>query len=197
MKSHLVIAIQDSNRFFALGIQLILQGHFFAKGQTVSFVSMLQGEPRDLIIQAERPGWPLLTHCIQGGDGQEQPRTLVILEVCPLHYHPCQRGQGVINRHERPNAVCQLIENMFETPLSPAPQCTRCSVALTPREQEVLQAIAAELPSHQIARKLTIHLKTVSAHKTAAMRKLGFRRNSELYHWLRNGGLEFKKGVLS
>ena len=38
----------------------------------------------------------------------------------------------------------------------------------------------------QIARMLDISVKTVSNHKMSVMRKMGFRRNAELYGWLRH-----------
>ncbi|WP_447889719.1 helix-turn-helix domain-containing protein [Serratia fonticola] len=56
---------------------------------------------------------------------------------------------------------------------------------LTPREIQVLSEIGQGLQSVLIAKKLGLHVKTASTHKCAAMRKLGFSRNQELYYWLR------------
>jgi DNA-binding NarL/FixJ family response regulator len=41
----------------------------------------------------------------------------------------------------------------------------------------------------QIAQLLGLDVKTVSAHKRNAMVKLGFSRTSDLYYWMKNGGL--------
>ncbi len=61
---------------------------------------------------------------------------------------------------------------------------------LTPRELQVLSAIAQGVQPGRLARQLGLHVKTISSHKCTAMRKLGFSRNHELYHWLsRQGGL--------
>jgi DNA-binding CsgD family transcriptional regulator len=60
---------------------------------------------------------------------------------------------------------------------------------LTPRERDVLQGISQELRPDEIASKLSLNVKTVSTHKLTAMRKLGFKRNGELYYWLLQGGL--------
>ena len=53
-----------------------------------------------------------------------------------------------------------------------------------------MRYLACELPQATIARNLHLSVKTVSNHKQAAMRKLGFKRNADLYHWLRMGGLK-------
>ncbi|WP_261161540.1 LuxR C-terminal-related transcriptional regulator [Serratia fonticola] len=49
--------------------------------------------------------------------------------------------------------------------------------------------MSEELTPDEIASKLSLNVKTVSTHKLTAMRKLGFKRNGELYYWLRQGGL--------
>ncbi|UBI66919.1 LuxR C-terminal-related transcriptional regulator [Serratia sp. HRI] len=61
---------------------------------------------------------------------------------------------------------------------------------MTRHEQDVMRYLACELPQATIARNLHLSVKTVSNHKQAAMRKLGFKRNAGLYHWLRMGGLK-------
>lgn len=53
-----------------------------------------------------------------------------------------------------------------------------------------MRYLAWEMPPTAIARYLALSVKTVSNHKQAAMRKLGFKRNVDLYHWLRQGGLK-------
>ncbi|MBH3259864.1 helix-turn-helix transcriptional regulator [Serratia marcescens] len=62
--------------------------------------------------------------------------------------------------------------------------CTHCSLALTPREREVVLMQRQALPPSLIADLLNISIKTVSAHKRNAMRKLGFRRIHELQQWM-------------
>jgi DNA-binding NarL/FixJ family response regulator len=44
---------------------------------------------------------------------------------------------------------------------------------LTPREREVVQAIAEGLSNKDLARRLGISVKTVEAHRTSVMRKIG------------------------
>ncbi|HHK7929747.1 TPA: LuxR C-terminal-related transcriptional regulator [Serratia marcescens] len=44
-----------------------------------------------------------------------------------------------------------------------------------------------------IARHLGLSPKTVYTYKRCTMHKLGFTRNTELYHWLINGGLDTER----
>ncbi|CAG0948589.1 Oxygen regulatory protein NreC [Myxococcaceae bacterium] len=61
-------------------------------------------------------------------------------------------------------------------------------VQLSARELEVLQLISEGLSTREIAGQLSISVKTVEAHRTSLMRKLGVRKNTELVRYaLRNG----------
>ncbi|MBI5831634.1 MAG: response regulator transcription factor, partial [Armatimonadetes bacterium] len=51
---------------------------------------------------------------------------------------------------------------------------------LTPREREVLQAVAEGLTTLQIAARMFISRKTVEAHRRNIVRKLGLRTVAEL-----------------
>ena len=54
---------------------------------------------------------------------------------------------------------------------------------LTAREREVLRLIARGLPYKQVARRLSISVKTVEAHVSAVLRKLQLSNRSELTRW--------------
>ncbi|UTO00470.1 response regulator transcription factor [Serratia nematodiphila] len=72
--------------------------------------------------------------------------------------------------------------------------CVSSSGILSPRQQDVVICIKRGMALGEIARELNINIKTVSSHKTAIMRKMGFKRNHELYHWLNNSpGFEINK----
>ena len=63
--------------------------------------------------------------------------------------------------------------------------------SLTPREREVLHLIADGLSAKEIASDLGISTKTVEAHRTSLMRKLGARKATELVRYaLRHGLVE-------
>ncbi|MGI9431310.1 MAG: response regulator transcription factor, partial [Myxococcota bacterium] len=62
---------------------------------------------------------------------------------------------------------------------------------LSAREREVLHLIADGLSAKEIAVKLGISSKTVEAHRTSLMRKLGARKATELVRYaLRHGLIE-------
>lgn len=62
---------------------------------------------------------------------------------------------------------------------------------LSAREREVLGLIAEGLSAKEIARELSISTKTVEAHRTSLMRKLGARKATELVRFaLRHGVIE-------
>jgi len=54
------------------------------------------------------------------------------------------------------------------------------SDSLTPREGEILIALAQGYPNREIAEELEISVKTIDSHRTKLMRKLGLRNNSDL-----------------
>jgi DNA-binding NarL/FixJ family response regulator len=55
--------------------------------------------------------------------------------------------------------------------------------ALTPREREIVQLIAEGMSNKQISRHLHISVKTVEAHRTAAMRKLSLSSTANLVRY--------------
>jgi DNA-binding NarL/FixJ family response regulator len=61
-----------------------------------------------------------------------------------------------------------LLQNLFESPPS------NDSGALTAREREVVQLLVEGKSNKQVGATLQISVKTVEAHRTAIMRKLGF-----------------------
>lgn len=62
---------------------------------------------------------------------------------------------------------------------------------LSAREREVLQRIADGLSAKEVATELSISTKTVEAHRTSLMRKLGVRKATELVRYaLRHGLIE-------
>lgn len=54
---------------------------------------------------------------------------------------------------------------------------------LTPREREVVQAIAEGLSNKEIARRLGISVKTVETHRSALMRKIGAHTVAEIVRY--------------
>ncbi len=62
------------------------------------------------------------------------------------------------------------------------------SLLLTPRERQVLKAIAFGLTNRQIAKRLKISVKTVDAHRTNIMQKLDIHTTAELVRYAIEAG---------
>jgi len=74
---------------------------------------------------------------------------------------------------------------------SPRPASNEPFSLLSGREREVLHLIADGLSAKEIATELEISTKTVEAHRTSLMRKLGVRKATELVRYaLRHGLIE-------
>ncbi|EIM8480861.1 helix-turn-helix transcriptional regulator [Serratia marcescens] len=202
MKPCITVFIQDDNRFFVQGLEFLLRSQLQARGRSVRFVTPAYRAVADLLIQSEHRDWPLHPCRLLA-----QPGEAALITVRKSYGRksrslpPCQSLQGVMGYRDMPSAVALLIEQVLlsqeSLPGLPTALCARCAMRLTPREQQVLDTIARGLSQNGVAEVLNVDPKTVSSHKRAAMRKLGFRRNNELYHWLRQGGLELEKRMQS
>lgn len=187
------IGIVGSNRFFALGIQQILLPYFRARGQEVRFVRWSEMQHADLVFLSVSNDWPLQL-C-----RHYSPETLVLPVFIAIRgtqiaiSNRCLREQGSLWLRVSPDTLLLMVEQGLKAQGNFVLQgfCSYCmSVALTEREQEVMRYMSCEQEQKSLPKRLNISHKTVSAHKRSAMRKLGFRRNTELYHWLRLGGLD-------
>lgn len=193
MKKTITVCIQDDNRFFAQGIQHILLSHFQRLGQGVRFVDPQQAACADLVFCSVRKGWPLqlCRHCVPGKP--VVPVFIAIRATQHIKSARCLREQGSLWRRARPQALLTLVDKGVKAQGNPVPPalCPCCmSLSLTEREQEVMRYMSWEMTPKSLPQHLNISHKTLSSHKRAVMRKLGFRRNAELYHWLRLGGLD-------
>lgn len=85
-------------------------------------------------------------------------------------------------------AVAREIVDQLRSPKSAAAEPFSL---LSAREREVLHLIADGLSAKEIAARLEISTKTVEAHRTSLMRKLGVRKATELVRYaLRHGLIE-------
>jgi DNA-binding NarL/FixJ family response regulator len=60
---------------------------------------------------------------------------------------------------------------------------TRSSDILSPRQREVAALVAAGLVNREIGAVLRIGERTVESHVEAILRKLGFRRRTQIARW--------------
>jgi len=85
-------------------------------------------------------------------------------------------------------AVAREIVEQVRSPRTESPDPF---TLLSAREREVLHLIAEGLSAKEVASELSISTKTVEAHRTSLMRKLGVRKATELVRYaLRHGLIE-------
>lgn len=195
MKPHITISIQSSNSFFSMGMKYILKEYFSTQRCSFCFVPLTPKAITDLMIFIA----PTIcqTQIDRLLDKQRDSRIgTIIVQNEAVKTESANMGKSsTLNQKTRPDTVIDLVHKMFHQahlkPVTAHKAYINHHQGLTLRQQEILEEISRELTPGQIAKKLSLNVKTISAHKQTAMRKLGFRRNRELYRWLQQGGLEW------
>ncbi len=103
-------------------------------------------------------------------------------ELLTQAIHAAARGDALI----APNITARLLAAFTDTHRSPRPP--QPVEALTPREEEVLLAVARGSTNGDIADTLCISLSTVKTHIAALMRKLDARNRVEIAMWAYESG---------
>lgn len=79
-------------------------------------------------------------------------------------------------------ALAQRINGCMRvsTPAAPSQTASRPPQALTPREKQILQLVWDGLTNREMARRLTISIKTVEAHRATIMKKVRVSNTAQL-----------------
>ena len=89
------------------------------------------------------------------------------------------------------DGVAFAVEDRLPVPAVAAAVRPKSEIRLTKRELEIARLIAHEMTSRDIATKLFISERTVEAHVTNMLNKLGLNSRIELARWLASlGGVE-------
>ncbi|WP_273855335.1 helix-turn-helix transcriptional regulator [Serratia liquefaciens] len=200
MRSCFTVVFQDSNRFFALGMEHILRAHLATRGYDAKFIFGDHNDAVDMVVRAEAKAWQRSPCRLLGQEWRNDRSLITVRGTADSHRQTglaCRGELGVLDRRDNPASVIYLVDKLLAPAAtymrSEPARCERCSYRLTEREQQVLFAISLEMQPSQVAKYLQLSPKTVSSHKRTAMRKLGFQRDIDLYHWLRTGGLMQKR----
>jgi len=195
----MTVAILDPNRFLAQGIKQLLLAYLHGRGITVRFVGKHDVGRADLVFLPVSKSQPALL-CLQSSEPSPPAPMYIALQSVPQveAFSPggtCVRVLGCLGSRAQSTAllglVAQGLQHLEDREAALPQYCPQCvNTTLTEREMEVMCCMARGIAQKQLTQRLHISHKTVSSHKRAVMRKLGFRRNVELYHWLRLGGLE-------
>lgn len=196
MKQPLSIMIIDADRFFTYGLGLGLQAFFQARQQDIHLLEETQvGSNIDIIFLGDlvtsypwhsrlhqRKNHPMVFFITEQGRNKNQLKPRVPCEQC---------NTRTLHRHHPLSSLYERLDSALFSPFASAAtsshDCT-CMSPLTAREEEVLRCIHMGMNGQDTGSYLQISNKTANAHKQNAMRKLNFRCNQELYHWLLQGG---------
>lgn len=189
------VLIIDKNSYFIAGLRRIILDFYSNQDITVQFIdrNMLEFSA-DIIFQAIDYGamfnvWRHLP--------SEVPTPSVFLirdqrNSLLSHIFQSVRKSGTLYRNQTIDEVKSMLEEAIYVqgyqPTSTTPGYI-ATQGLTLREGEVLRYLRQGKSHVETANVMRLHVKTVSSHKRSAMRKLNFKRNHELFHWLLQGGL--------
>ncbi|HGM5577378.1 TPA: LuxR C-terminal-related transcriptional regulator [Serratia marcescens] len=192
------VAISDTNRYFSIGLQEVLTRYFNTHGKRTQFIDIQCSKEADLVFHYFPHGVPsCFCHLADARSIEKKILYFSLRDPEKRCYSPnivrCLMESGVIYHDMSLVAILHQVSSNLNLDL----ECKRfdkirynvnciCrSHHLTPRENQILRLIFQEMTIKQIAKILAINIKTVSNHKMSVMRKMGFRRNAELYTWLR------------
>ncbi|MGU9756052.1 LuxR C-terminal-related transcriptional regulator [Serratia marcescens] len=197
MNKRLNIVILDEDKFYTAGLAMVLAMYLKNRGQKAEFFSNhALGKTTDIVFQAIRCGTFIAPHS-STCTNNDKPLYVAIAERKDAHLQHLYRNvnkSNILYRHQSVSLILQLIENIMIS-LQKAPEkyppssATLLPNPLTQREREVLHQLKQGKTPACVATSLGIKVKTISSHKRAAMKKLNFKRTSELLHWMIQGGL--------
>ncbi len=135
------------------------------------------------------------------------PRVIILSMYADVEHvvHALQAGAvGYVRKQDADTELMQALltgsaSSPFLTPtvdrelvrehLRRAENGSKAYVPLTPREREVLQLVAEGRPNKQIAKRLSIAVRTVEAHRASIMRKLNLTDQAGLVRYAVRAGV--------
>ena len=191
------ILIMDKNVFFVKGLSQVLFDFYHTKNIHVQFIARHSSTLTvDIIFQAV--GYEV-TVDIWRYFSRKAPQPLFFVirdesDILLARVFQSVQENRVIYRHLSIDAIKQKLEvamfvQQHHSPREVPGNRNVIDKKITRRECEVLRHIKQGMPQKDIAKIMCLKVKTISSHKRSAMRKLNFKRNHELFHWMLLGGL--------
>jgi len=194
MEKRISLAFIDRDRFFIEGLKRLLLPYLERRQIHVQVVDATLVNDADMVFQSVERDWQArFCQRREQGGGQINFSLRAPDDTRWRDKPHCLSESGVIFRNEPIVNILMRVERALalQAATGVMHRCYWCErQRITRREQDVMRYLAREIPPTAIARYLRLSVKTVSHHKQAVMRKLGFKRNADLYHWLRLGGLK-------
>ncbi|CAI1017540.1 two component system sensor kinase SsrB [Serratia proteamaculans] len=195
------VLIIDKDEYFMEGLRHVISVFYFNRGIAVKFINQpVSGFTADIVFQSIGYGvtvsvWKKLQQ------GMAPPLLFLIRDQRDIrlsHIFQSVRKSGMLYRHQSIDTVKRLLEEAVSVQQikPPCSELEGTTQHLTLRESEVLRYLRQGKSQLETANVMSLKGKTVSTHKRSAMRKLNFKRNHELYHWLLQGGLSSMEGEI-
>lgn len=177
------ISIIHDDKFFVTGMIFILKDSLSMKFE-LNFIDIKHAKYSDLFIVSDE-----LRFLIEDSMISNFAKVIVVQNDKFLH-NCMSRIYPILQKCSSLSNATHLVESIFS-------QNDRVHYAfknmpfnpLSMREFQVLQYLKRGQSQLETSIKLGLNIKTVSAHKRNAMRKIGLLKNYELYHWLRTHNL--------
>ncbi|MBL5906302.1 helix-turn-helix transcriptional regulator [Serratia fonticola] len=189
MKETLEISIVDDNQYFTSGLRHLLADFYLTKNTRVKFIDEKASKPSiDILFHANRHGIPGVYYRYLHSTAKP-----LVFAICDKNEKCHVRKDGILYRHQSMNLVLNMVEQARS--IDHQSSCS-ASQTITHREYEVLGYLQQGRSLTEVAYYMNLSVKTVSAHKRSAMKRLNFRRNSELLYWMLQGGLMGHRKVM-
>lgn len=185
------VLIIDTDKFFIAGLRYVIFDFYFSKDIEVQFITQpVPGFSADIIFQAFNYGVTFNIWRSQPS-GAPPPLLFFIREDKNTLQSPLLqsiRKNGSLYRNQPIEVIRTMLNEAIAMQRLHSPS-VGVSRSITLRESEVLRYLRQGKSQVETANIMGLHVKTVSTHKRSAMRKLNFKRDHQLYHWLLQGGL--------
>ncbi|MBL5903245.1 helix-turn-helix transcriptional regulator [Serratia fonticola] len=195
MKKKISISLNDYDSYFLAGLQYGLIDYFTVLSTQINFFSGYSVDKPDIIFQALYQG-EKTDICQHFPNDEPQPLYFVIRDKAERQFTPpirCIAKSSTLYRNQSIDDILGMIKLAMQFNSLPQERAQRCPAchrqSLSERERQVLYYLRQGMSQSQAACILQLKVKTVHSHKRSAMQKLNFTRNSELFHWLLQGGL--------
>ncbi|MBL3523563.1 helix-turn-helix transcriptional regulator [Serratia plymuthica] len=192
MDNNIMVAIVDENRYFVLGLKYALLEYFSLKGKHVEFPVLGKDDiAMDLVFLSLNETEVVSCCNLEKSVAGFRSKYIAIRKKKAdpaLREKACIRELGVLDFNTSINALFSLLDEKLWRITEESKVSEPCSFCmgriLSGREKEVMSYLRLGVNQTQAAKYMQLSVKTVHTYKQSAMRKLNFRRRSDLYNWL-------------
>jgi DNA-binding CsgD family transcriptional regulator len=192
MDKKVKVAIKDENSYFVLGVKYALSEYFSLKGMSVEFSTLGKDDTVVDLVFLSLSETEVVSCC-----DMDQSMVGFRLQYIAIRKkkgglawrgRTCVHELGILDFSTPINELYSLLDEklwIITEGRKVSEPCYFCmGRRLSYREKEVMSYLRLGINQTQAAKYMQLSVKTVHTYKQSAMRKLNFKRRSDLYHWL-------------